>query len=1214
MTISRRLLLLFLLVAVLPLALFSYFGLQQNEAMLRAEALDRMSGLADKKLIQVRSYLLERVQDVRMLARGPRVMGAVNILPGEYAQGWRNSAAYIQEDAKNRQYFDRYVEDAGVFYDVFLITPQGQVVYTQKHEADFATNLLTGPYRDSQLALAFRTASLTLEPVISGYEYYSPSRAPGLFIVAPVMVDGKFRGMFAVQLGNSLFYQVATDATGLGMSGEVAFAQRDGDGFVVATPLKHRPDAALKLKLGRQESLQTAMPLALFGEAGAGVMPDYRGKQVLAAWRYLPELDWGMVVKIDADEVFAPIAHQRIVMLATVLVLLLCAGLVAYYFGRRLAVPLQELARGAEDVARGNMTRRVSEQGADEIGVLGRAFNRMAENLQLLYRSLETRVEERTAELTRSLAELRIKDAAIASSMDPVAIAGMDGRISYVNQAYVELWRLQGPEDAVGHLPMEFLEDPEAAVAAMEILRRQGYWRGELRALRSDGSLADLELSANVVTDEAGKPVCMMASFHDVTERTRNQLELRHNQNLLNEAQRLGHIGSWELNHVSGELLWSDEVYRMLDLDQVQGQPSYQKFLEVVHPDDREKMQQTYMQSLKDRQPYELMHRLLLADGRVRWVQEYCYSDFDENGQPLRSVGTMQDITENKLKEDQLRIAAIAFETHEAIMITGPDNRIMRVNRAFERITGYSTDEVVGHTPHMLSSGKHDQGFYREMWRQIAETGQWQGEIWDRRRNGEEYPKWLTVTTVRGAAGQVSHYVGIFSDISQRKLAEEEIFSLAFYDTLTKLPNRRLLLDRFKQALLASERSGVYGLLLFLDLDKFKILNDTLGHGVGDMLLIEVAARIKACVREIDTIARMGGDEFVVLIEEADSDAAEATQKAAHIAEKIRSELVKPYLLGGQVQHSSPSIGVCLYLGRSESVDTLLKHADLAMYQAKEAGRNTVCFFDPVMQQAVEERAALEKDLRSAISLQEMHLYYQIQVDNEHRPLGAEALLRWIHPVRGMVSPAQFIPLAEESMLIAEIGQWVLEMACSQLKLWEKNPLARSLTLAINVGAQQFALPDFVAQVAAAIKKHHIIPSRLKLELTESVVLGDVQGTIATMKALRKLGVRLSMDDFGTGYSSLSYLKLLPLYQLKIDQSFVRDITADPNDALLVQTIIDMATNFRLDVIAEGVETDAQLAFLRRNGCKAYQGYLFSKPVPIEEFEALLGGHWWRHT
>lgn len=332
----------------------------------------------------------------------------------------------------------------------------------------------------------------------------------------------------------------------------------------------------------------------------------------------------------------------------------------------------------------------------------------------------------------------------------------------------------------------------------------------------------------------------------------------------------------------------------------------------------------------------------------------------------------------------------------------------------------------------------------------------------------------------------------------------------------------------------------------------------------------------------------------------------EASRKASLIAEKIRTALVLPYQLNSGAHHSSPSIGVCLYQGNGTTVDTLLKHADIAMYQAKESGRNSVRFFDPAMQHAVESRAALEADLRHALPNQQLQLYYQLQVDGDLRAIGAEALLRWTHPVQGMVSPAKFIPLAEESSLILDMGCWVLETACKQLNAWADQDLTRNLTLAVNVSAKQFRQTDFVDKVASILRKFEADPSRLKLELTESVVLNDVSDVVAKMHALKALGLSLSLDDFGTGYSSLSYLKTLPLDQIKIDQSFVRDITTDPNDAVMVKSIIDMAQNFRLNVIAEGVETDSQLEFLKQNGCMAYQGYLFSKPVSIEQFEALL--------
>ncbi|MBI5436635.1 MAG: EAL domain-containing protein [Nitrosomonadales bacterium] len=565
-----------------------------------------------------------------------------------------------------------------------------------------------------------------------------------------------------------------------------------------------------------------------------------------------------------------------------------------------------------------------------------------------------------------------------------------------------------------------------------------------------------------------------------------------------------------------------------------------------------------------------------------------------------------EEINEHKQAEEALRIAAAAFETHDAIMITDAGGNIIRVNQAFQDITGYSSAEVLGKNPRMMNSGRHNRAFYAEMRQQLTHTGAWSGEIWDKRKNGQIYPQWMTVTAVKNEQQETTQYVATFSDITARKQAEEEIRNLAFYDALTKLPNRRLFIDRFRAALPVSARHNNYGAVLFIDLDRFKMLNDTLGHDCGDLLLIEVASRIKSCVREMDTVARLGGDEFVVLIEEISDERDEASRKVVLVAEKIREALARPYRLKEHEHHSSPSIGISLYHGNEETVDILLQHADMAMYQAKSSGRNTVRFFDAVMQNNVAAHAELVSDLRCAIEQRQLHLYYQVQVDDNNRPLGAEALLRWIHPQRGMIMPDQFIPIAEESALIIELDEWVLETACRQLVLWGGNAQTRDLLLTVNVSAKQFAMPDFVDKMAGMLRAHEVNPARLKLELTEGMVLDDLAGTVKKMHALKALGVSLSMDNFGTRYSSLSYLKQLPLDQLKIDKGFVQAITKGSDDALLVQNIIDLVNNFNLSVIAEGVETEAQLASLKQRDCITYQGFLFGKAVPIEEFEALL--------
>ena len=487
-----------------------------------------------------------------------------------------------------------------------------------------------------------------------------------------------------------------------------------------------------------------------------------------------------------------------------------------------------------------------------------------------------------------------------------------------------------------------------------------------------------------------------------------------------------------------------------------------------------------------------------------------------------------------------------------------------------------------------------------------AETmAPWKQEYRVRFRDGTV--NWLAgnATPEREADGSVLWH-GFITDVTERKLAEEEIHQLAFFDPLTRLPNRRLLLDRLRQACTTTAREGTHGALLFLDLDHFKMLNDTKGHQYGDRLLVEVTGRLSASVRKSDTVSRLGGDEFVVMLIGLGAGETEAASQAEGIAEKILAAIQRPFKLHDEEFQCTCSIGVSLFQQNHETTDDLLKHADVAMYRAKASGRNAVRFFDPAMQVAIETRVSLEADLRRALSRGQFKLFYQIQVDDGGWVTGAEALLRWQHPERGFVSPVQFIPLAEETGLILAVGQWVLETACAQIKTWAGSASTRHLDLAVNVSPRQFRQPGFVEQVRSVLDRTGADPARLKLELTEGVVLDNIQATIDKMHALKAMGVGFSMDDFGTGYSSLTYLKRLPIDVLKIDGSFVRDVVVDNNDAVIVQTILGMARHLGIQVIAEGVETAEQLEFLKAHGCRNFQGYLFSRPVPLEEFERHL--------
>ncbi len=731
----------------------------------------------------------------------------------------------------------------------------------------------------------------------------------------------------------------------------------------------------------------------------------------------------------------------------------------------------------------------------------------------------------------------------------------------------------------------------------LRVLRTVEQSNCELSLKRADGSHMDVELHTRRVENGSGGYAVRIA-LTDITERRRVEADLC----LLSEikGKRAAELVSQALN---------EKEKRAAELAIANTELSFQN-------DEKEKRaaelaiantELSFQNDEKEKRAAELA----IANTELNF-------QYTEKGMRAAElvIANTELIFQNNEKEkraaelvianNELTIAATVFESQEGMIVTDARNVILRVNYAFTDITGYSAEDTIGKTPALLSSGKHSKEFYATMWASLKRIGYWEGEIWNKRKNGELFPEHLCITVIKDKLGVITNYVATMNDITMSRKAADEIQQLAFYDVLTGLPNRRLLLERLKLALAYSVRTGNYGSIFFLDLDNFKVLNDTLGHDIGDLLLQAVAQRLESCVREGDTIARLGGDEFVIIINALSNQPVEAVAQALVVGKKILRELNLPYLLASYEYRSTPSIGANLFIGHEISIQELLKQSDIAMYQAKKAGRNTLQFFDPAMQEIIIKRAVMEAELQTALENRQFQLYYQVQMVSSGQALGAEALIRWIHPERGIVSPAHFIPLAEETGQILQIGHWVLDTACAQLAVWQKNDLTRHLTLSVNVSARQFHQDGFIGQVRQVLQQHAINPTKLKLEPTESILLDDIAEAVATMNALKELGVQFALDDFGTGFSSLQYLKILPLNQLKIDQSFVRDLVSGANDQAIVRTIIAMAHGLNLDVIAEGVETAEQLQILQQNGCNHFQGYLFGKPVPIEKFEQAL--------
>lgn len=1022
LSIQQRLWLGFLIVAVLPLAGLTWLYLSSFEKALTEAVLQNVSSIADKKSDEIDNFISERLADARVVSQQERLSLAISGLSEAFSRG--GLAATRDIDTKHRQWLETLEDFShyGHYYDLLLIDAQGNVVFSLAHESDLGTNLITGPHRTSGLAQGYRQAMQLLQVDLTPFQAYEPSdnKIAG-FVVAPVLAGNRAVGALALQLNLDTFTPLIADRTGLGLGGETALARLDGNEVAFSAPLRHQPDANYGQRLPISKT-PYPMQQALRGAHHRGLTVDYAGHTVAAAWRYLPALHWGMVVKIDTDEAFAPAREARRLALITLAAFLLFSILAGTLLGQRLV-----------------------------------------------------RAEKR---LRTSLGQLQ-------------------------------------------------------------------------------------------------------------------------------EAQRIASIGSWMLDLRTSQLEWSDEIFRIFEIDPTQFGASYEAFVNTIHPEDRENVSKAYADSVRDHTPYDIVHRLRFPDGRIKHVWERCETDYAANGTPLFSRGTVQDVTATRQAEEALELYASIFKhSGESILVSDSENRIVAVNPAFTRHTGYTLDDVRDKNPQILASGHTPRETYQTLWACLNESGFWQGELSDRRKDGTTYPKWASISVIRNEAGKVTHHIASFTNISERKAAEERIHQLAHHDVLTGLLNRFSLENRLEQALLSARREGEQLAVMFIDMDHFKLINDTLGHHLGDLLLVEVAKRLQTCVRESDIIARLGGDEFIVVL-----TGLEDSMAAAAVAGKIVRNLSQPYQIEHHVLHTSPSVGISIFPDDGEDADALMKDADTAMYDAKRRGRGNYQFFTAAMTAAAGDRLELERGLRDALTYKRFELHYQPQIwTADSHVCGVEALVRWRDPERGLVPPLKFIPIAEETGLIEPLGDWVLEEACRQLAAWQAEGI-HGVRMAVNLSAHQLRNPELVARVRTVMLENGIGEGELELEVTESAAMDNPERAISQLQALRALGVHLAIDDFGTGYSSLAYLKLLPIQTLKLDRAFVRDIETDENDAAISAATLALAHNLGLQVVAEGVENEAQRQFLAKLDCDILQGFLFSKPLPAAEATAFLLEH-----
>ena len=790
---------------------------------------------------------------------------------------------------------------------------------------------------------------------------------------------------------------------------------------------------------------------------------------------------------------------------------------------------------------------------------------------------------------------------ALRSILDTLCLfIDASGVILYCNPTAMD-WLDKSRDSLLGHTVRDMWY-PLFAVFHEEDWRQRVDQAGyeQVIILHLSGTEQPVRIRLNRMQTEAGDCLGYLFQAARLIPADTQLLELR-----LQHLQQLASIGSWVLDLHTLNADWSGETRRVLGVTE-DAPANPETLLKQVHPADRERVANAMQEAIKHRSVYDIEYRVVDGDDTVRVVHSRADTVYDPTLGAWEMIGFVQDVTESKEAKNKLRLSARVFESSlNPIVIIDIQGIIHQVNRAFSLTTGYLPEEVIGKSVRLLQSHQVDEAFYEYIWHVIETEGLWEGEIWCRRKSGEDFPVWQSVTAVRDAGGWTTHYIKTFNDITEQKLSADYIYQLAHYDLLTGLPNRVLFSERCKHAIERARRNNQKTVLLYLDLDRFKQINDSLGHPVGDELLEKVAERLRSQLREEDTVARLGGDEFVIVVEQVTDE-----RDAERIASKILEALRVPFQLKQHELVISASAGISLSPMDGNDVATLIKHADLAMYRAKEKGRDNYQFFSLELSRESLEYHLLESDLRHARERGELLLYYQPQFHLQSgRLVGAEALIRWRHNSMGLISPDKFIPIAEESGLILNIGEWTLQTACRQMKQWLEAGLGLE-RISVNLSGLQIQRGNLTELIRRVLHDTGLPPSCLELEILETYIMRRVEQDVHVLEDLRNLGIRLAIDDFGTGQSSLAYLKRLPVERLKIDRSFVMDIPGDNDDAAITRAIVALGRSMQLTVVAEGVENAQQAEFLKQLGCDEVQGYYYSPPVDPAAFERLLQVSW----